>query len=246
MYSPKYLAVGYSVARSSYLPQASVVMSAARDEIDGLIPDKTFEGLPFGEVSLVVQIVLECDLNPLVLDRHGSSIGASVNLEGRRIQAMTDAERRIALCYTLIRAVAMLVQRYGGDAQILEPIVKKYSHLPDGTSTPERLGMLPGSEQAAREDENEDDLFGATEITVEYKIEGFGTPEDLQKRHDVESVLNWALRQAGAGEVTGGEIGSGAMTVFCESDDPDYAVGIIRDALASTSLNTGATIHVGE
>ncbi len=71
-------------------------------------------------------------------------------------------------------------------------------------------------------------------LEVEYKIDGFGTNQDLEKRHRLEERLNEFLGWTGLGQVDGGSIGSGTMEAACVVVDFEIA----KDAIESNLKNT--------
>lgn len=73
-------------------------------------------------------------------------------------------------------------------------------------------------------------------LEVEYKIEGFGTDQDLEKRHRLEEHLNELLGWTGLGHVDGGSIGSGTMEAGCVVVDFDIAKKVIEDNLKNTEF----------
>ncbi|MDJ0969562.1 MAG: hypothetical protein QNJ06_06640 [Kiloniellales bacterium] len=58
-----------------------------------------------------------------------------------------------------------------------------------------------------------------TTLVVEYPIDGFGTPADLEQRHRLEDHLNEVTGWLGLGHCDGGSSGSGTMEVFCHVVD---------------------------
>jgi predicted DNA-binding WGR domain protein len=66
-------------------------------------------------------------------------------------------------------------------------------------------------------------------LEVEYKINGFGTEQDLDKRHRLEDHLNELLGWTGLGHVDGGSIGSGTMEAGCMVVDFDIAKKVIEE-----------------
>src|ERR1700744_3614080 len=50
-------------------------------------------------------------------------------------------------------------------------------------------------------------------LMIEYAIDGFGTEQDLDKRHRLENLMDELLGWTGLGHSDGGSIGSGAMEV---------------------------------
>ncbi len=73
-------------------------------------------------------------------------------------------------------------------------------------------------------------------LEIEYKIEGFGSDQDLDKRHHLEERLDEILGWAGLGHVDGGSIGSGTMEVGCVVVDFDIAQKVIEDKLKNTEF----------
>lgn len=80
-------------------------------------------------------------------------------------------------------------------------------------------------------------------LLVEYKVDGFGTAEDLQKRHSLEDRLNETLGWTGVGHVDGGSIGSGSMEVACYVVDLEIAKQVIEDDLKSTEFSDFSRIY---
>lgn len=78
---------------------------------------------------------------------------------------------------------------------------------------------------------------------IEYKVEGFGTEEDLDKRHSLEAYLNEVLGWRGLGHVDGGSIGSGTMEVGCVVVDFDIAKQVIEEELKETEYGDYSKIY---
>lgn len=74
-------------------------------------------------------------------------------------------------------------------------------------------------------------------LEIEYLIDGFGTEEDLDKRHRLEERLNELLGWTGLGHVDGGSIGSGTMEAGCVVVDFDIAKEIIQEDLKDTEFS---------
>ena len=73
-------------------------------------------------------------------------------------------------------------------------------------------------------------------LEIEYKIDGFGTEEDLDKRHRLESELDEILGWTGLGHTDGGSIGSGTMEAGCLVVDFDIAKKVIEEKLRNTEF----------
>jgi len=74
-------------------------------------------------------------------------------------------------------------------------------------------------------------------LEVEYKIEGFGSEKDLDKRHKLEERLNELLGWTGLGHVDGGSIGSGTMEAGCIVVDFEVAKTVIENDLKNTEFS---------
>lgn len=81
-------------------------------------------------------------------------------------------------------------------------------------------------------------------VFVQYKVDGFGTPEDLEKRHEVEALLNECLGWTGNGNCDGGDIGSGTMNVCSLVVNPYLACEAIVEELRENSFLEGAVIAI--
>lgn len=73
-------------------------------------------------------------------------------------------------------------------------------------------------------------------IEIEYKIDGFGTDNDLNKRHRLEEKMDEVLGWTGLGHTDGGSIGSGTMEVGCVVVDFVTAKKVIEEQLKDTEF----------
>jgi hypothetical protein len=80
-------------------------------------------------------------------------------------------------------------------------------------------------------------------LMVEYRVDGDGTPEDLEKRYRVEARLNELLGWMGLGACDGGSIGSGTMEVACHVVDFEVAERVVRADLQGTELADFSRIY---
>ncbi len=80
-------------------------------------------------------------------------------------------------------------------------------------------------------DENEQSF-----LEIEFVIDGFGTDDDLEKRHKLEEHLDELLAWTGLGNVDGGSIGSGTMEIGCVVVDYEIAKNIIEENLKNTEF----------
>lgn len=98
-------------------------------------------------------------------------------------------------------------------------------------------------EQKLKEGYAEFDENNEVFLEIEYIIDGFGTKEDLDKRHRLEEVMNNLLGWTGLGAADGGSIGSGTMEVGCIVVDFDIAKKIIEENLKGTEFGNYSRIY---
>ena len=79
-------------------------------------------------------------------------------------------------------------------------------------------------------------------VVIQYKVDGHGTTDDLDKRVRIEDLMNECLGWTGLGHCDGGDLGSGEMNVFCFVVDSGIAQRVIVDELKSQALIEGAVI----
>lgn len=73
-------------------------------------------------------------------------------------------------------------------------------------------------------------------LIIEYRVEGMGSNEDLEKRHALEDRMNETLGWTGLGNCDGGSIGSGTMEVCCFVVDFEIAKRVIEEDLKNTKF----------
>jgi hypothetical protein len=73
-------------------------------------------------------------------------------------------------------------------------------------------------------------------LLIEFKVDGMGTPEDLEKRARLESRMDDTLGWTGLGHCDGGSIGSGTMEVCCFVVDFNIAKQVIEADLRDTEF----------
>jgi hypothetical protein len=79
-------------------------------------------------------------------------------------------------------------------------------------------------------------------LEIEYIIDGFGTEEELDKRHRLEEKLDEILGWTGLGNCNGGSIGGGTMEAGCMVVDFDIAKGVVEANLNGTEFEDYARI----
>ena len=108
-------------------------------------------------------------------------------------------------------------------------------------SNPERLmnDMVIEMRSQGYQDVDESDLI---DYTIQYRIPGWGTEEDLDKRHLNEENLGEALEWTGTGFCEGGDIGSGTANIYCRVVDVHIATRVIKDVLNQSNSLEGVTL----
>ncbi len=91
-------------------------------------------------------------------------------------------------------------------------------------------------EQKIKEEYSEFDNENYAFLEIEYKIDGFGTEEDLDKRHRLEGQMDEILGWTGLGHTDGGSIGSGTMEVGCMVVDFEVAKKVVEESLKNTEF----------
>ena len=80
-------------------------------------------------------------------------------------------------------------------------------------------------------------------LLIEYAVEGFGTPADLDKRHSLQERMDGTLGWTGLGACDGGSIGSDTMEACCYVVDFDVAKRVIEADLAGTEFSDFTRIY---
>jgi len=80
-------------------------------------------------------------------------------------------------------------------------------------------------------------------LVVRYYTAGWGSTDDLAKRHRLEEVLDECLQRTNNGGCDGGDIGSGTINIYLEGiSDPDRACQDIVNALTLSGDLEGAFV----
>ncbi|HEX8457728.1 MAG TPA: hypothetical protein VF656_10565 [Pyrinomonadaceae bacterium] len=81
-------------------------------------------------------------------------------------------------------------------------------------------------------------------LLVQYRLDNWGTSEDLDIRHTVENLLNECLGWTGNGKCDGGDIGSGTMNVCSIVVNPYLAAQTIVEELRKNNFLEGVVIAI--
>ena len=74
-------------------------------------------------------------------------------------------------------------------------------------------------------------------IAVTFKLKSWGTPEDLDRREELRTILSEHLGWTGNGRCDDGDIGSGEMTLFADVVDPYIAIKTISQEFNAQNVN---------
>lgn len=113
-------------------------------------------------------------------------------------------------------------------AKILRPLEAQFDDL---LAAPRQAGYA------------EVDIEDHSVLLVEYAVDGFGTEDDLEKRHALEDLLHEVLGWTGLGECDGGSIGSNTMEAACFVVDFPLAKAVIAEALQDTPFADYSRIY---
>ena len=80
-------------------------------------------------------------------------------------------------------------------------------------------------------------------LIIEYAVNGMGTPDELDKRHELEERMNQLLGWTGLGLCDGGSIGSGSMEVCNFVVDFNIAKVVIEEDLKNTKFANYTAIY---
>lgn len=80
-------------------------------------------------------------------------------------------------------------------------------------------------------------------LVIEYPVDGWGSPADLDQRHKLEEAFNELIGWLGLGHLDGGSIGSGTMEVALCVVDFDIARAALERETKQTALDGFSRIY---
>ncbi len=80
-------------------------------------------------------------------------------------------------------------------------------------------------------------------LLIEYKVEGMGNTNDLNKRSKLQDRMDQTLGWVGIGHCDGGSMGSGTMEVCCFVVDFEIAKKVIEEDLFDTEFEDFERIY---
>lgn len=97
-------------------------------------------------------------------------------------------------------------------------------------------------ERRRREGYEEFDAYALQTVLIQYRTETWGDLEDLDRRHEIEDLMNDRLGWHGLGHCDGGDIGSGTINVCCLVVDARIAAQVMVKVLEEAGQLEGAVI----
>lgn len=83
-------------------------------------------------------------------------------------------------------------------------------------------------------------------VVVQYKLETWGSPEDVDKAGRIEKLFNERLGWTGNGKCDGNDIGGGTLNILSVVVDPFLGAAALVDELRKKRLLKGAVVAVRE
>lgn len=183
------------------------------------------------------------------VSRKRKEIGVDVELSRQWAKNASDAEIRLALLQCLIKAVGMVRERLTRDdddfdAQALGADLETLTDQICANHPGLREGVI--EETAKRWSRSHQDVRVEDHKTliVQHRTKDWGSPQDLQMRHKMESLLDECLKATGSGYCDGGDIGSGTVNIFLFVLDPHRAKDTVVEALRKAQLLEEVTIAI--
>jgi hypothetical protein len=177
--------------------------------------------------------------------RKRKEAAVDVELSRQWAKNATDAEIRFALLQSVKKAVGLVNERLteAEDDFHAQALIADLGELTnqicaDQPELCERVIEETERPSSGTRVESE----GRDTLIVQYLTEGWGSPDDLQMRHKIESLLDKRLAATGNGYCDGGDIGSGTINIFLSVLDAQRAAKVVIKALRKTHLLEGATI----
>lgn len=87
-----------------------------------------------------------------------------------------------------------------------------------------------------------DQMEPSAALVIQYKIDGWGSPGDLETRYLIENLMNECLGWTGNGHCDGGDIGSGSINIYSFVIDATLAAATAKAALEEAKFLEGAVI----
>jgi hypothetical protein len=182
--------------------------------------------------------------------RKRKEAAVDVELSKQWARNASDSEVKLALLQCLVEAISLvgkeLIQKgddFDTQALIadLQPLIADIREkMITETGRISELDVDPRGRRAERREEAERPKYKT--LIVQYCTEGWGSPEDLERCHRGENILDEQLRQTDNGYCDGNDIGSGTVNIFLHVLDPYRAMETITETLGKARMLDEATI----
>jgi hypothetical protein len=118
----------------------------------------------------------------------------------------------------------------------------KSKHLPPWPERPVEQQIAEGVAKARGKGYAEIPREEQYQVVVQYRLQTWGSVEDLDKAHEIEHLFNERLGWTGNGFCDGNDIGSGCLNIFSIVVDAELAVQTMVAELQKHELLDGAVI----
>ncbi len=82
------------------------------------------------------------------------------------------------------------------------------------------------------------------QVVVQYRLDTWGTVQDLERGHKIEDLFNECLGWTGNGHCDGNDIGNGCMNIFSIVVDPELAAKALLAELRKHGFLEGAVVAI--
>jgi hypothetical protein len=107
-----------------------------------------------------------------------------------------------------------------------------------------RVKLAEQIENKKKEGYNEIPIDDHYTIAITFKLDSWGTPEDLDRREEIRSMLTEHLGWTGNGRCDDGDIGSGEMTLYADVVEPYIAAKTMREELRLNNVTESYSLTI--
>jgi hypothetical protein len=228
----------------------SEALTQVREDLDPVITDESLSAAPFDQINLFINVGSTLDLRPRETGLEGKCISISVAVPLDAIRRVSRADLVSILKLIALEGLHGLFRKYG---IATEPILEikraleveqagKFPDLHKNPSPHRDAGRHVATDAYEINARSVQQGAPPTSLVVQYQVEGFGTLEDLARRHAVERIVHNCLQRENLGYCCGGDTGNNNMNIFCETKDPHRAAVQIVEELRATGDLYGAVL----
>jgi hypothetical protein len=118
----------------------------------------------------------------------------------------------------------------------------KVKHLEPWPDRPVEQQIAEGVEKARQRGYTEIPMEDQYQVVVQYRLQTWGSVEDLDRAREIEHLFNECLGWTGNGFCDGNDIGSGCLNIFSIVVDPGLATQTMIAELQKHRLLRGAVV----